>query len=181
MGNYISINLEDQYRKNEKFLQSLNEISMERQIQMRNQMAQRQRAMEIAKNRDLCLWYTMFYIAAGTGLFTGFRRTKRVYFLFPLLPLTFVNLYYWDLSYGNKIHRIRSKCFNLTIHKSKSMYEHKIFTQGVIWDINSFDQWGVELGKQLAKIIEPELAEGAAVTSHDASTNGLIHFLKKNF
>ncbi|CAG9570898.1 unnamed protein product [Danaus chrysippus] len=62
-----------------------------------------------------------------------------------------------------------------------AMYEHKIFSQGVVWDINSFDQWGVELGKQLAKIIEPELAEGGAVTSHDASTNGLIHFLKKNF
>ncbi|OWR49766.1 hypothetical protein KGM_200757 [Danaus plexippus plexippus] len=118
MGNYISINLEDQYRKNEKFLQSLNEISMERQIQMRNQMAQRQRAMEIAKNRDLCLWYTMFYIAAGTGLFTGFRRTKRVYFLFPLLPLTFVNLYYWDLSYGNKIHRIRMEAEHIMTHES---------------------------------------------------------------
>ncbi|XP_061724238.1 glucose-6-phosphate isomerase [Cydia pomonella] len=62
-----------------------------------------------------------------------------------------------------------------------AMYEHKIFTQGVIWDINSFDQWGVELGKQLAKAIEPELADSKPVTSHDASTNGLINFLKQNF
>ncbi|XP_028036722.1 glucose-6-phosphate isomerase [Bombyx mandarina] len=62
-----------------------------------------------------------------------------------------------------------------------AMYEHKIFTQGVIWDINSYDQWGVELGKQLAKAIEPELQGTAAVTGHDASTNGLINFLKKNF
>jgi glucose-6-phosphate isomerase len=61
------------------------------------------------------------------------------------------------------------------------MYEHKIFTQGVIWDINSFDQWGVELGKQLAKAIEPELQDSNPVSSHDASTNGLINFLKKNF
>ncbi len=59
-----------------------------------------------------------------------------------------------------------------------AMYEHKIFTQGVIWQINSFDQWGVELGKQLAKAILPELASDTAVTSHDASTNGLINTYK---
>ncbi|XP_075884824.1 glucose-6-phosphate isomerase a [Nelusetta ayraudi] len=62
-----------------------------------------------------------------------------------------------------------------------AMYEHKIFVQGVIWDINSYDQWGVELGKQLAKKIEPELQDASDVSSHDSSTNGLINFLKKNF
>ncbi|XP_066570101.1 glucose-6-phosphate isomerase b [Amia ocellicauda] len=61
-----------------------------------------------------------------------------------------------------------------------AMYEHKIFVQGVIWDINSYDQWGVELGKQLAKKIEPELQDASEVTSHDSSTNGLIGFIKKN-
>ncbi|XP_077425234.1 glucose-6-phosphate isomerase a [Vanacampus margaritifer] len=62
-----------------------------------------------------------------------------------------------------------------------AMYEHKIFVQGVLWGINSYDQWGVELGKQLAKKIEPELRHDGQVSSHDASTNGLINFLKKNF
>ncbi|KAJ3595818.1 hypothetical protein NHX12_002232 [Muraenolepis orangiensis] len=62
-----------------------------------------------------------------------------------------------------------------------AMYEHKIFVQGVMWDINSYDQWGVELGKQLAKKIEPELTSEATITSHDSSTNGLISFLKQNF
>lgn len=61
-----------------------------------------------------------------------------------------------------------------------AMYEHKIFVQGVVWDINSYDQWGVELGKQLAKKIEPELESDAPVTSHDSSTNGLINFYKKH-
>ncbi len=56
-----------------------------------------------------------------------------------------------------------------------ALYEHKIFTQGAIWDVNSFDQWGVELGKQLAKVILPELQSDALVHSHDASTNGLIN------
>jgi glucose-6-phosphate isomerase len=59
-----------------------------------------------------------------------------------------------------------------------AMYEHKIFTQGVIWNINSFDQWGVELGKQLAKAILPELKAPGAVTTHDSSTNGLINHYK---
>lgn len=58
------------------------------------------------------------------------------------------------------------------------MYEHKIFTQGVIWDINSYDQWGVELGKQLAKAIQPELRGTNPVNTHDASTNGLINYIK---
>lgn len=62
-----------------------------------------------------------------------------------------------------------------------AMYEHKIFTQGIIWDINSFDQWGVELGKQLAKAIEPELANKDPINTHDASTNGLINFIKSNW
>ena len=60
-----------------------------------------------------------------------------------------------------------------------AMYEHKIFVQGVVWNVNSFDQWGVELGKQLAKAILPELSGDGAVTAHDSSTNGLISFFKK--
>ena len=60
-----------------------------------------------------------------------------------------------------------------------AMYEHKIFVQGVIWNIYSFDQWGVELGKQLANAILPELKGDEKVTGHDASTNGLINAWKE--
>jgi len=67
-----------------------------------------------------------------------------------------------------------------TLGSLVAMYEHKIFVQGIIWNINSFDQWGVELGKQLAKQILPELAADASdATAHDASTNGLINHFKK--
>ncbi|MEM9934884.1 MAG: glucose-6-phosphate isomerase [Bacteroidota bacterium] len=59
-----------------------------------------------------------------------------------------------------------------------ALYEHKIFVQGVIWNILSFDQWGVELGKQLAKKILPELTGDGEVSSHDSSTNGLINAYK---
>ncbi|KAL3287751.1 hypothetical protein HHI36_002215 [Cryptolaemus montrouzieri] len=61
-----------------------------------------------------------------------------------------------------------------------AMYEHKIFVQGIIWDINSYDQYGVELGKQLAKVIEPELSNDDEIKTHDSSTNGLISFIKEN-
>jgi glucose-6-phosphate isomerase len=60
-----------------------------------------------------------------------------------------------------------------------AMYEHKIFVQGVLWNIFSFDQWGVELGKQLAKRILPELDDDRPVASHDGSTNGLINHFKR--
>lgn len=60
-----------------------------------------------------------------------------------------------------------------------AFYEHKIFTQGVIWNINSFDQMGVELGKQLAKAILPELKDAEPVNTHDVSTNGLINYYKQ--
>ena len=61
-----------------------------------------------------------------------------------------------------------------------ALYEHKIFVQGIIWNINSFDQWGVELGKQLAARILPELNTPDEVTSHDSSTNGLINWFKRH-
>ncbi|MCG8343064.1 MAG: glucose-6-phosphate isomerase [Chlorobiales bacterium] len=59
-----------------------------------------------------------------------------------------------------------------------AMYEHKVFVQGVIWGINSFDQWGVELGKQLAKAILPEIQGGQDAVSHDSSTNGLVNLYR---
>ncbi|KLK91358.1 glucose-6-phosphate isomerase [Microvirga vignae] len=69
----------------------------------------------------------------------------------------------------------------LTPHRLGSLialYEHKIFVQGAIWGINSFDQWGVELGKELASRILPELQSDKPVTSHDSSTNGLIEYIR---
>ncbi|SMD45282.1 glucose-6-phosphate isomerase [Aquiflexum balticum DSM 16537] len=66
-----------------------------------------------------------------------------------------------------------------TLGQLIAMYEHKIFVQGVIWNIYSFDQWGVELGKVLANAILPELVNANKVSSHDASTNGLINAYKE--
>lgn len=67
-----------------------------------------------------------------------------------------------------------------TLGQLIALYEHKIFVQGIIWNINSYDQWGVELGKQLANIILPELESAGEVTSHDSSTNGVINYFKNH-
>jgi len=65
-----------------------------------------------------------------------------------------------------------------TLGQLIALYEHKIFVQGIIWNIFSFDQWGVELGKQLANRILPELENDVVVSNHDSSTNGLINAFK---
>jgi glucose-6-phosphate isomerase len=67
-----------------------------------------------------------------------------------------------------------------TLGALTALYEHKIFAQGAIWNVNSYDQWGVELGKQLASRILPELAGAVPVGSHDGSTNGLINHYKRH-
>ena len=66
-----------------------------------------------------------------------------------------------------------------TLGRLVALYEHKIFVQGIIWNINSYDQWGVELGKKLAKTILAELEADGDVTTHDPSTNALINFYKR--
>ena len=66
-----------------------------------------------------------------------------------------------------------------TLGQIIAMYEHKIFTQGIIWNINSFDQWGVEYGKQIAKQVLPKLSEKKPTDNFDSSTNGLINYIKK--
>jgi len=65
-----------------------------------------------------------------------------------------------------------------TLGKLIALYEHKIFVQGIIWDINSYDQWGVEYGKQIAQQILPQLISDEVVSNYDSSTNGLINYSK---
>jgi len=67
-----------------------------------------------------------------------------------------------------------------TLGSLLAMYEHKIFVQGIVWNINSFDQWGVELGKQLASEILPKLSVEGEESDGDSSTNGLINYYKSH-
>ncbi len=65
-----------------------------------------------------------------------------------------------------------------TLGRLVAMYEHKIFVQGMIWNVNPYDQWGVELGKQLAAHVQSELRDDQPISAHDSSTNGLINYYK---
>ncbi|XP_026728413.1 plasminogen receptor (KT) [Trichoplusia ni] len=121
MGNYFTVNMEENFKKNQEFIQTINKIKMERQIQLQFQLQERQMAMQIAKSRDTCLWFTAFYVTAAAGLLTGFRRTKRPYLLMPLIPLTFITLYNWDMAYGNKVHRIRMEAEHIMTHEADSL------------------------------------------------------------
>jgi glucose-6-phosphate isomerase len=60
-----------------------------------------------------------------------------------------------------------------------ALYEHRTYVQSALWDINAFDQWGVEHGKTLADSLLPEFSSPASATKHDASTNGLVNYVKK--
>ena len=100
-----------------------------------------------------------------------------------------------DESYGKLEHLVRHKSFlgdrpsnsiifneldPKTLGRLLAIYEHKIFVQGVVWNINSFDQWGVEYGKQIASMVLPELSTTRATEAFDSSTNNLINNFKKN-
>ena len=61
-----------------------------------------------------------------------------------------------------------------------ALYEHKVFVQGILWDVNSFDQWGVELGKKLARRLLPAVEENGDLTGLDSSTSGLIGYLRQH-
>ena len=91
------------------------------------------------------------------------------------------NLLPYKIFNGNKPSNsfLIKKITPFTLGQLVAFYEHKIFVQGVIWNIFSFDQWGVELGKQLANKILPELENKDVVTGHDSSTNGLINLYKQ--
>jgi Uncharacterised conserved protein (DUF2368) len=80
-------------------------------------MKQREKAMEIAKNRELFLWMFSFYLVAGGGIISKFIRVKRPAVLTPLIPMSFVVLYFGDLGYGNKLHRIHAEAEMIMEHE----------------------------------------------------------------
>ncbi|XP_030756334.1 plasminogen receptor (KT)-like isoform X2 [Sitophilus oryzae] len=104
MGNNFTINMEENFKKNQDFITEINNIKIERQLQMRNQMRERQVALEIARQRELFYWMSAFYFTSVIG--SVYRLKKKLSLLAPLVPLTFLYAYQADLAYGNKLHRI---------------------------------------------------------------------------
>ncbi|KAJ8710603.1 hypothetical protein PYW08_009118 [Mythimna loreyi] len=109
MGNLIAGSMAEQMKKNQEKMQQMNKIKMERQMQFQYQMQKKQLAMQIAGSRDTCHFISAFYVTIATGLITGFTKTRKPALLIPLVPLAFPTAYFWDLAYGNKIHRIKTE------------------------------------------------------------------------
>ncbi|KAG5676378.1 hypothetical protein PVAND_006219 [Polypedilum vanderplanki] len=105
------------FEKNQQYINEMNKLKLERWIQLHAQMKQRERALEIARNRELFLWSLGFYLTAATGIVSKFARVKRPAVLTPLIPLTFVLGYLGDLSYGTKLHRINLEAEMIMEHE----------------------------------------------------------------
>lgn len=117
MGNYVGKAMEENLNKNQQFMLEINRITLERQIQMQDQMRERMVAMQVAKARDMFYWFGSFYILAGTAMVLGFSRSKKPAAIAPLLPLTFVVAYQADLAYGSKLTRIKSESENILMYE----------------------------------------------------------------
>lgn len=97
-------------------------IQLERQIQMMNQMRERQMAMQVAKTRELFYWFGSFYVLAAVGLIARYRKTKSGVVLAPLLPLSFIVTYQADLAYGSKLTRIKAEAENIMEYEAQLLH-----------------------------------------------------------
>jgi len=117
MGNYVGKAMEENLAKQQQFMVEHGRITMERQIQMQDQMRERMMATQIAKARDMFLWLGSFYGVAGGAMIAGFSANKNPRFLVPLLPLTFIVGYQADMAYGNKMNRIKAEAENIVMYE----------------------------------------------------------------
>jgi len=117
MGNMVGKAMEESMARNQEFMKEINRTTLERQIQMQDQMRERMVAMQVAKARDLFYWLGSFYVVAGLAMVTGFARTKKPAAIAPLLPLTFVVAYQADLAYGTKLNRIKAESENIMMYE----------------------------------------------------------------
>ncbi|XP_072402810.1 plasminogen receptor (KT) [Diabrotica undecimpunctata] len=119
MGNSFTIDMEKNFKKNQEFITEMNTIKIERQLQMKNQMREREVALQIAKSREMFFWCGAFYITSVAWALTCYRYKRKPIYLAPLVPLTFVVSYQADLAYGNKLHRILVEAENILHFESE--------------------------------------------------------------
>jgi len=117
MGNYVGKAMEENLNKNQQFMMEINRITLERQIQMQDQMRERMVAMQVARAREMFYWFGSFYVLAGSAMMAAFSRTSRPSTLAPLLPLTFIVGYQADLAYGTKLNRIKAESENILMYE----------------------------------------------------------------
>lgn len=101
--------MEDNMKKQQEFMLQQGQMQLERQLQMQNAMRERQMAMQIARGRDLFIWWGSFYSVAVTGCVIGFLKKKSPAPLVPLVPLSFIVGYMYDMAYGSKMGRMQAE------------------------------------------------------------------------
>ncbi|XP_071119202.1 plasminogen receptor (KT)-like isoform X2 [Haliotis cracherodii] len=109
MGILLGKTMDENLKKQQEFMLKTSVIQMERQIQMQNQMRERMMAMQIARARDIFVWFGSFYTLASLGMIAGFSKQRKPTVLIPALPLTFLLAYQYDMAYGNKMERMREQ------------------------------------------------------------------------
>nr|ADQ43240.1 stem/progenitor cells protein [Haliotis discus discus] len=109
MGILLGKTMDENLKKQQEFMLKTSVIQMERQIQMQNQMRERMMAMQIARARDIFVWFGSFYTLASLGMIAGFSKQRKPTVLIPALPLTFLLAYQYDMAYGNKMERMRGE------------------------------------------------------------------------
>ncbi|CAC5407584.1 plasminogen receptor (KT)-like [Mytilus californianus] len=109
MGSVIGKAMDDNMKKQQEFMLETQRLQMERQIHMQNQMRERMMAMQIAGARDMFLWFASFYAIATPAMIVGAAKTQSKTPLAPILPLTFIVAYQYDMAYHSKIERIRAE------------------------------------------------------------------------
>ncbi|XP_077981498.1 plasminogen receptor (KT)-like [Glandiceps talaboti] len=116
MGNPMSMmsesmgkTMDDQMEKNQAFMLKTQKMQLQRQLMMQNLMRERQMAMQIARGRDLFVWWGSFYAVCGVGLTLGALKGKNPKLFAPMIPLSFILGYQYDLCYGTKIQRMKDE------------------------------------------------------------------------
>ncbi|KAK7474287.1 hypothetical protein BaRGS_00034479 [Batillaria attramentaria] len=109
MGSIMGKAMDDNMKKQQAFMLKQGQMQLERQLQMQNAMRERQMAMQIARGRDLFNWWASFYAVAATGSIIGFAKKRNPAPLVPLVPLTFIVGYLYDMAYGSKMDRMREE------------------------------------------------------------------------
>lgn len=109
MGSYFSSIVDNQTKKTQDFMVANQQTMFERQLQMQNYMREQAFAMQIARSRDLFHWWAAFFTTVGVLGTARFVKTKNPNGLVPMVPLSFIGAYYFDLAYGSKLHRMREE------------------------------------------------------------------------
>jgi len=117
MGNYMAKAMDDNFKKNQEFMREMQAVTVQRQIQMQNQIRERMAATQIAMARERLAWLGSFYIIATLGMVKMYRKTRKASSLVAFVPLSFLVGYQADLAYGTKLNRVKIEAENILMYE----------------------------------------------------------------